>query len=141
MAVASWSWSDIRQGLATNLETIDGLRVHAELVDAPNPPCVLIGPRTIDYHGTMGPGVSMIPFTVVLLAGASTERVAQITLDKYLDPAGANSIRAAVESDKTLGGAASDVILEGVDEGSYGRIAWAGIDWWGCVFTGRVVAA
>lgn len=128
----------MRAGLAANLEAVRDLRVHTELVDKPHPPCVLIGPRRIDYWETMGPGTSEITFTLVLLAGAATERIAQQRLDRYLDPSGDYSVFAAVRSDTTLGGHADDVILDTLDEASYGRVAWGGVDYWGCTFTGRI---
>jgi len=141
MATATWSWSDIRSGLADALETVTDLRVHRELVDKPTPPCVLIGPRKIEYYATMGPGLSFIEFTLVLLAGAAGDRVPQDRLDRYLDPSGEYSLSAALRADTTLGGRVDDVILDRLDEGSYGRVAWAGTDWWGATFSGRVNAA
>lgn len=141
MPDATWSWSDMRAGIAEALEAVADLRVENLLVDKPNPPCVLIGPKNIDYYATMGPGLSFIEFTLVLLAGASTERVAQDRLDRYLDPSGPYSIHAALRADITLGGTVDDVILDRLDDGSYGRISWGGVDWWGCTFTGRIAAA
>jgi hypothetical protein len=46
-------------------------------------------------------------FTVTVIVGRSAEREAQRKLDGYIST-GANSIKNAVESDKTLGGNAYD---------------------------------
>lgn len=89
----------------------------------------------------MGPGVSTMRFTLILLAGAGSERVSQQLLDRHLDPSGQYSLLAALKADPTLGGVASDTILDELDDGSYGRIAWAGTNWWGALFNGRVLAA
>jgi hypothetical protein len=54
-------------------------------------------------------------FTVSVVVGRSAERTAQTLLDGYLSYAGATSIRAAIESDRTLGGVVQDLIVESAD--------------------------
>lgn len=142
MAGAAWSWSAIRAGIAAAINAgVTDLRCDAHLTDKINPPACVVAPRRLVYHVTMGPGVSEIGFAVVILAAGGSERVAQVTLDRYLDPSGPHSVFAAVLADPTLGGVVDDTIIDDLDEGSYGRLAWGGVDYWGAALNGRVLAS
>ena len=103
--------SAIRDGLANNLATISGLRVAEEVVDNPQPPMAMIALSNIDYHTDMRFGAKY-NFTVQVIVGRASERHAQRTLDLYVNPVGASSVKAGVESNRTLGGVVSDVVCE-----------------------------
>lgn len=103
---------DIRDGLAANLATIPGLRVSAWLPDNITPPMAVIAPPTIKYDQTMGAnvhGLDEYTFTVSLLVNRDNPRTSQSLLDAYCSAVGTNSIKAAIESDRTLDGAAMDL--------------------------------
>lgn len=103
---------DIRDGLAANLATIPGLRVSAWLPDSVNPPHAVIAPPTIRYDQTMGAnvhGVDEYTFTVQLFVNRDNPRTAQSLLDSYCAPLGASSVKAALESERSLSGAALDL--------------------------------
>jgi hypothetical protein len=101
----------IRDGLGNNLATISGLRVAEEVIDNPQPPVAMIALSSIDYHTDMRFGAKY-NFTVQVIVGRASERHAQRTLDLYVNPVGASSVKAGVESNRTLGGVVSDVVCE-----------------------------
>jgi hypothetical protein len=105
------SLTTIREGIATNLATIPGLRVAAEIPDNPNPPIAVVMPNTITYDEAFGRGASQYNFTVTVIVGRAADRIAQRKLNDYASP-GAQSVKAAIESDRTLGGTAFDVRCE-----------------------------
>jgi hypothetical protein len=97
----------IRTALATNLGTISGLRTAAEIPDLPNPPIAVVSLDSVTYDQAYAKGMTTYTFTVTVIVGRTAEREAQRKLDGYIST-GANSIKNAVESDKTLGGNAYD---------------------------------
>jgi hypothetical protein len=103
------SISDIRAGLGTNLATISGLRVATEIPDNPSPPMAVISLQSVSYDGAMAKGLTTYSFIVSVIVGRAAEREAQRRLDAYSSSTGSQSIKLAVESDKTLNGKAFDV--------------------------------
>lgn len=102
------SIASIRSGLGDNLATISGLRVAETIPDNPSPPIAVIALGNVVYDGAFHGGLVVYNFTVSVIVGRVAERVAQSRLDTYIST-GAGGIKAAVESDKSLGGAAYDV--------------------------------
>lgn len=102
----------IRDGIATNLRNIPGLRAAPELIDNPNPPVALIQLDNIEYDGAFAKGLVTYTFTIMIIVARTVERDAQRRLDAFALDSGAQSVKAAVESDKTLNGAAFDVRVE-----------------------------
>jgi hypothetical protein len=103
--------ADIRAGLKANLATISGLRVSDELLDNPQPPVAMIALNNIEYHQDMRLGAKY-NFTIQVIVGRASERVAQRSLDLYVNPEGASSVKAGVESNRTLSGVVDDVVCE-----------------------------
>jgi hypothetical protein len=101
------SISQIRTALATNLATIPGLRTAAEIPDLPNPPIAVVSLDSVTYDQAFAKGMTNYNFTVTVIVGRSAEREAQRKLDAYISP-GTNSVKNAIESNKTLGGYAYD---------------------------------
>jgi len=101
------SISQIRTALATNLATISGLRTAAEIPDLPNPPIAVVSLDSVTYDQAYAKGMTSYNFTITVIVGRSAEREAQRKLDGYISP-GANSVKNAIESNKTLGGYAYD---------------------------------
>jgi hypothetical protein len=99
---------DIQDGLATRLATIDGLRTANYIPDQINPPVAIPIPTGITYDTTFARGMDEYAFTILVLVGAASDRTAQALMARYCAPSGAASIKAMVEADKTLGGAAFD---------------------------------
>lgn len=105
------SITDIRDGIATNLATISGLRTSAELPDNPSPPIAVVQLNNITYDQAFKGGMTFYNFTITVIVGRVAERLAQQRLNAYAST-GAGGIKAALQSDKTLGGSAFDVRLQ-----------------------------
>jgi hypothetical protein len=115
------SFSSIRAGLKTNLETISGLTVYDYVPDFLEPPIAIIAPlNTLNYDSTMARGADTYEVPVILYISRIDAETSQDTVDSYLVASGANSIKAAIESDATLGGAAMSVrVISASDYGEY----------------------
>ena len=100
----------IRGGLATNLKTISETRqVSAYRLDAATPPALMV--VGFDVVERVGMGSFQLGFLVQGLAGAPTDKGAQIRLDKWISPTGSLSVWRAIESDKTLGGVVDNAVV------------------------------
>lgn len=111
----------IRQGIAANLSTISGLRTSWFVPDNPSPPIAIVVPDRVDYDVSFARGSDTFYVNVLLIGGRINERSAQTSLDAFLDSTGSSSVKAAIESDKTLGGAAHSVRV--TDWSGYGPLA------------------
>jgi hypothetical protein len=131
------SISDLRTGLANNLKTISGLRVLETLPDVVNPPVAMIGLTKVAYNRQNNQSMSEYTFKVTVIVGRVSERTAQNTLDILVAP-GTGSIKAAVESDRSLGGNAYEVYL--AELSAYGAITVNGIDYLSAEFSVQVFA-
>ena len=98
--------STIRTGLATNLATITGLRTSATMPDAINPPIAIVVPEGITFDSAMARGMDEYSFTIMVIVGRADARTSQSKVDDFCNPTGAGSVKTAIESDRTLGGAA-----------------------------------
>lgn len=103
---------NIRAGIATNLGTISGLRASAEIPDSPNPPIAIINLDTIEYDEAFNGGLTRYNFVVTLVVGRAAERTMQRKLDSYCQPTGSQSVKVAIESDRTLDGEVYDLRVE-----------------------------
>ena len=101
------SITDLRNGIANNLTGIDGLRTSSTVPDSINPPIAVVMPSRITYDTAFArTGGDEYEFIVMVIVGRVDERNAQNRLDAYCSGSGANSVKTAIESDKTLGGKA-----------------------------------
>jgi len=105
MTETTATFSGLRTALAAQLATIRGLRTAATVPDNPAPPVAVIVPVNVEYDTSFGRGTDTYTFSVLLIVGRMSERAAQTTLDAYINPTGATSIKAAINTDPTLGGA------------------------------------
>lgn len=141
------SVTQIRQGIATRLATISGLRVHAFVVGDVAPPAAVVIPgdpgrknaMAIAYDATMGRGSDDFLFTVLLLVANKVERASQEALDTYLAGSGASSIKAAIEGEDSLGGVAHFTRVVGVRD--YGVVSYGGQSYVGAEFMVEVTAS
>lgn len=98
------------QGIATNLATISGIRTYAEIPDMPNLPAAVVGLVSTEYDQAFAGGLTNYTFNVTVVVSRVTERRAQQKLHDLIQT-GANSVKSAIQSDRTLGGAAFDCIV------------------------------
>ena len=104
--------SQVKDGLKTRIETVPGLRGFDYQPDQVNPPFAFATLDEIRYHQTgMSSGGVVMDFTVTVVVQRVSERTAQDKVDQYTSWDGAQSVRAAIEADPTLGGVCSDLIV------------------------------
>ena len=127
------SISLLRTRLAANAATIAGLRTAATIPDNPNPPVAVVIPSSLTFNEAFHSGMSTYTFNVLLIVGKVSERSGQSNLDAYCSSTGTNSMKLALESDKTLGGNAYDVRV--TELRNYGDIAIGDVNYLSAEFT------
>jgi hypothetical protein len=95
---------NIRTNLAEQIGQITGLRSSANFLDAPRPPVALVLPERIEYDLNANRGADTYVFTVQVIVTRANDRAAQVALDQFT--VGHDSVKQAIESDRTLGGSA-----------------------------------
>lgn len=100
----------IRAGIAANISTISGLRVYADIPDNPAMPCAVVQLQGVEYDRSFQRGLTEYNLTVTVIFGRIATVQSQRALDQIIST-GNRSLKAAVESDKTLDGAAFDTHL------------------------------
>ena len=131
------SISLLRAGLAKNLQTIKGLRVVETLPDLVNPPMAMIGLTKVSYNQQNQRSMAEYTFQVTVVLGRVSERTAQQALDVLVAP-GEGSVKYALESDRTLDGAAYEVFVPELS--AYGAVSLNGIDYLSAEFSVQVFA-
>ena len=111
--------SDIREGIKKNLSSIDGLRTYDLVPDVIVPPCVVVGQLDFTFDLNNARGLDQANLDVFVIVQRFSERTGQDKLDKYLAGSGDNSIKAAIESDRTLGGACDTLRVTSAESGTY----------------------
>lgn len=130
----------IQQGLATAARTITGLRAEPTLPDSINPPMFAPLDLEMSYNQTFGSsGLVEVLFTCQVFTSRGDTTTGRKLLIGYLAEAGASSVKAALEADRTLGGAAKTLIVERC-RGAGRLYDVAGIDYLGAQFDVRVWA-
>ena len=130
------SVTTIRQGIATRLATIPGLRTSATMLDDPRPPVAMVIPERVEYDLTAQRGIDRYIFVVQVLVSRADDRAAQNNIDPYI--AGANSVKEAIFADPTLDGAAQ--VARVTDVRSYGQVLYGETLYLGVEFAVEVYA-
>lgn len=99
------------QGIATNLANISGIRTYAEIPDNPNLPAAIVSLNNVSYDQAFRGGLVIYNFAVTVVVSRVTERRAQQRVHDLVQT-GSGSVKNAIESDPTLGGAAIDARVE-----------------------------
>lgn len=136
--------ASIRAGLASNLSAITDCQTSAYVLANPTVPVLYIKPdpeEGVVYDASMGRGHDVWRFLITGYVGNPSDIGAQKNLDEWVDSSGATSVKAAVESDRTLGGVADFVRV--VDCTGYSEYAVAGLNHTvlGAVWTVEVLAS
>jgi hypothetical protein len=132
------SLSEIREGIAEALGAIDGIQASAYMLPNPTPPTIQVFPEEVDYDEAGARGLDMWTLTVQAFVGTAGELEAQKLLDAYLSPAGATSVKAAIETDPTLGGVIDD--LRVTKASGYRIYRISNFEYLGCEWTVEVYA-
>ena len=133
--------AQIMAGVETRLATISGLRTKDVSPTQIVAPCAFVSvPSIPEYRITMGRGRYRLSMSVVVLvATGGPDRAAQLKLASYADVTGADSIPAAIEGDKTLGGTVENCIVE--EFRPLGTEEVGALGYYGGIFGLSVVAA
>lgn len=121
--------SGIFGGVQTRLETITGLRAASEMPGTVNPPCAWpdLTSLSLEYDLDMGGSIALsFNVRLALPAGGPGLVRAQAALMPYLAVTGTQSIKAAIEGDRTLGGKCQTLRVhraQGIDDWEYGQAA------------------
>lgn len=85
--------------LATELDTITGLRVFAYPPDKVDPPAAIIGyPEMVDFDVSMGRGTDHIRFPIFLMVGRLLDRTSRDKLAPFLAGSGASSVKGVLKA-------------------------------------------
>lgn len=127
------SLADIRSGIAANLAALDGVQVSAYLLANPTPPTCTVYPDEVVYDRAGARGLDVWSMKVQAFVGVQSDLGAQQLLDEMLASSGTQSVKALVETDKTLGGVAHDTRVTGCSGYRIypqdGRAAVLGAEW------------
>jgi hypothetical protein len=102
--------TDFRTAIAANIGTISGLRTYADIPDNPAMPCAVVQLRNVEYDRAMQRGLTQYDFVVSVIFGRIATSQAQRSMDQLIST-GDRSLKAAIESDRTLGGKAFDTVV------------------------------
>jgi hypothetical protein len=101
--------SDIREGLARNLAVIADVQVSAYMPLSPTMPAIYVTPASIDYDRSMMRGLDVLTFTLTAMISLGLDKSSQVRLDGLMSPSGGESVKEAIEAERTLGGIVQDV--------------------------------
>lgn len=91
--------SDVMDELATQLDTISGLRTFAFPPDSVVPPAAIISyPETYTYDETYGRGMDRMTLPAIVVVGRLSDRSTRDLLSAYVDGSGSSSVKAVVEA-------------------------------------------
>jgi len=107
--------SDIRKGLLGQLALVRGLRVSEHVPEQVNPPAAIITRAEVDYTQNMSGGLTEWSMQVQLIAGRMADQQSQRQIDAWLSWDGDQSVRQALEADRTLGGNCQTSRVTGAD--------------------------
>jgi hypothetical protein len=111
--------SQVRDGLKTQLQAIEGLRVYDLIPDVVTPPCAVVGQLDFTFDINNARGLDQAQVDVFVIVQRFSERAGQDKLDAYLSGSGTSSIKTAIETDRTLGGAVDTLRVTGAEAGTY----------------------
>lgn len=127
----------IMAGLASALASVDGLRVFDYPPDTVSPPAAIVAfPNSVRFDDTMARGADRVEIPVHVVVGSVSDRASAAAVTAYLGT-GPKSVKAAIESDATLGGAADTTR---VTEATVTGVTIAGVDLLTATFTVEVIA-
>ncbi len=126
-------------GLKNNLMTIPNFTAYEFIADKPEPPCAIVAPdNPFAVPESMGRGIFSYRFRVIVLVSDAFDDVGIAKLYTYVKSSGSLSVFAAVESDKTLGGVASNATVDQINQ--IGDVLWNELPYLGADFNVRVLA-
>lgn len=107
---------DIRQAVAdalTVITTPGGSQIQTSpyILENPSLPTAWSYPQNTSFHKASQNGLSIMRLIVQAFVGTTVSQAGQQLLDEMIDETGANSVKAALEADLTLGGTVNTLIV------------------------------
>jgi hypothetical protein len=106
----------IRTALKQALSSIPDCQVSAYLLAQPTPPCLMVVTGETSYDAAMARGLDRWTLLVQALVPLTVDQRQQELLDRWRSPSGTHSVKAAVETDRTLGGVVQDALVVSASE-------------------------
>lgn len=135
--------SDVRAGFMAALKLrFPDAQVTGYLLENPYPPAfeVEIGSQGVIFDMGMQRGTDEWWFTIRGFAGSGTDKAAQERLDVWLSSSGSQSVKEAVEVDRTLSGSVDDCRVTRISQlRSFSPISNPGMSFFGAEWTVRVI--
>ena len=104
--------SAVMEGLRVRLATISDLNVYAYMPARIPVPAAAVGfPDRLDYDETFGRGADRATFPVHVFVQYAENESATDEIIGYMNGSGVGSVKAAIEAETTLGGAASFAVV------------------------------
>lgn len=129
---------EIREALATRIDTITIIDAYPEIPDTIDPPVAVVFGPDIEFDKTFGRGSDDYTFWIVLLIARNDLKAAQKTLDSLISPFGEHSIKAKIEEDDKLGGVVD--FAWACEVRDYGNQKANGVDYLGAEIKVKVTA-
>lgn len=90
---------NVMDQIATQLDTISGLRCYPYPADSVTPPAVIVSyPDTVTFDETYGRGMDRLTLPVVLVMGKVYDRATRDNLMAYCNGSGSTSVKQVLES-------------------------------------------
>lgn len=119
----------VRHALATAADVIEGLLCYDHAPSSVEVPGFYVGRVEIDWDSAMGRGMDSLVIYCRVLTSRADDRAGQDSLNAYLKGSGSTSLKAALQADRTLGGACSTMRVRSVD--GYRMFEHAGTEYFG----------
>ena len=111
--------SEVREGLKANLKNISDLRIYDIMPDVVTPPSAIVGQLDFTFDLNNSRGLDQANVDIFMIVQRFSERSGIQNLDKYLSGSGNYSIKQAIESDRTLGGACNTLRVTSAESGTF----------------------
>ena len=100
--------------MAEAMATIPNLRVREFIPALITPPMAVVNPSNIEYDLNAQRGLTRFVFTVSVFVVKADDRSAQKRIDPFVGVSGTQSVKAALEADRTLGGVVDTLRVQSV---------------------------
>lgn len=123
----------VRLGLAEAANAIEDLNCYGFTPGQAPEPCFYVGRVEIDWDSAMGRGMDDLTVYCRVFTGRADDEAGQASLNAYLKGSGPTSLKAALQADRTLGGACLTMRVQRVD--GYRMFEHAGTEYFGAELT------
>jgi len=123
----------VRAGLATALDTVSGLNVSSYYPDDIVPPMGIVDNVRVKFDASFKRGSDDMTFDVMVVVRRTSERAGQQALDAFVP-----LVKAAIEADKSLGGAAQSLQCQSMS--GYAPLSVGDVTYLSASFAVRVIA-